>query len=151
MKAYFLFFVLLGFWSCQISPDPISYGRDMCHHCKMTIVDQRYGAELVTTKGKIKKFDAVECMIDYLSSEDITEYAMVLVNTYDQPTDLLNADECRYLISENMPSPMGAFLNAFASSEHLEKAQESNGGEAYSWSEISNNLENLRINPNSDD
>ena len=46
--------------ACQPSPKPIEYGSDMCDYCKMTIVDQQHAAELVTTKGKAFKFDAIE-------------------------------------------------------------------------------------------
>lgn len=41
-------------WSCSIAPEPINYGQDGCHFCKMTIVDKVHAAEIVTTKGKVK-------------------------------------------------------------------------------------------------
>ena len=36
----------------------------------MTIVDPRYGAELVTTKGKVYKYDAVECLINSVYADE---------------------------------------------------------------------------------
>ena len=51
--------------ACTVEPQPIQYGRDNCAFCKMTIVDGRYGSELVSSKGKVFKFDAVECLINF--------------------------------------------------------------------------------------
>src|SRR5215203_1996100 len=39
--------------SCNASPEAIRIGKDNCTFCKMTISDARYGAEIVTAKGKI--------------------------------------------------------------------------------------------------
>ncbi len=37
----------------------------------MTISDVRFGAELVTKKGKVYKFDDVHCILAYLKTKDI--------------------------------------------------------------------------------
>jgi len=52
--------------ACSHEPDPIRYGKDACAHCKMTIMDKRFSAELITAKGKVFKFDAAECMAGFL-------------------------------------------------------------------------------------
>ena len=44
--------ILLITVSCKVEPDEIEYGKDGCHFCKMTIVDNQHAAELVTAKGK---------------------------------------------------------------------------------------------------
>src|SRR5690606_37339040 len=75
--------------SCTPKPEPIEYGSDICHFCKMTIVDQQHAAELVSTKGKVFKFDAIECMLNFEKESTDTEFALHLVNVYDQPK-LLN-------------------------------------------------------------
>ncbi len=31
----------------------------------MLITDNKYGAELITTKGKIYKFDSMECLVEF--------------------------------------------------------------------------------------
>ena len=33
--------------------------------CKMTLVDKKFGAEVVTKKGKVYKFDDLNCMIKF--------------------------------------------------------------------------------------
>ena len=43
--------------SCNIQPQPINYGEDACHFCKMNIIDKQHAAQIVTSKGKAFKFD----------------------------------------------------------------------------------------------
>ncbi len=131
--------VLIGFLTvlgCSISPKPIEYGSDGCHFCSMTIVDRQHAAQIVTEKGKPFKFDASECMMNHLKEVDDSTVALFLVNDYNHPGELIDATQATYLISENIPSPMGEFLTAFASSEDAQEAQKVNGGELLSWDEL---------------
>ena len=130
-----LLFILTA---CQPEPIPISYGTDDCTFCKMTITDNRYGAEFVTDKGKIYKFDAIECMADYVNKNTELLHSYLLVNTYDNPTQLVNASECIFLISNELPSPMGAYLTAFSDKVKADSMQKVKSGSLYSWSEILN-------------
>ncbi|MBT8183890.1 MAG: nitrous oxide reductase accessory protein NosL [Eudoraea sp.] len=137
-SMYSLFFLIVfGLMvSCKVSPQPISYGTDGCHYCSMTIVDRQHAAELVTKKGKVFKFDAVECMLNHLKDEDTTTMAMFLVNDYNAPGELIAAEKAQYLICEEIPSPMGEFLTAFGTREAAEKAFAKHGGETFSWPEL---------------
>jgi len=127
---------------CEAAPEPITYGSDACHFCRMTIVDRQHGAEMVTTKGKVFKFDAVECMINHLRGGDVKAVAFLLVNTYSRPGELLDATKAAYLVSEGIPSPMGEFVTAFENEFEARKAQKKYGGEVYSLEEIRNRLNN---------
>lgn len=124
--------------ACKPESKPILYGEDKCEFCRMTIVDQRFGGEVVTKKGKAYKFDAVECLVNYIDEqvEDESKLEFVLSNTYDQPGDLIHASSCTYLISENMPSPMGKFINPFALSSEAIKLQNQNTGRILNWEEL---------------
>ena len=55
--------------ACSKGPQPINYGEDECEFCKMMVMDKRYGAELVTDKGKIYFFDSIECLVGYLDNK----------------------------------------------------------------------------------
>lgn len=128
--------LVLGFitiMSCSHSPKPIDYGNDGCHFCKMTIVDKIHGAELITVKGKVFKFDAAECMLNYVADRNEAESGTFLTNHYDEPTALISATEATFLISENLPSPMGAYLTAFENTDSAEKIKAEHGGELYTW------------------
>ena len=126
----------LGLNSCGIEPQPIGYGSDICHFCSMTIVDKQHGSEWVTNKGKVYKFDSVECLINNYSQIDEASIALYMCNHYSDPGALINAEKAIFLISEGIPSPMGAYLTAFDSKTSAEKAQAEHGGKIYSWTEL---------------
>lgn len=124
--------------SCKVQPEPIVYGSDACHFCRMTIVDKQHGAELVTKKGKVFKFDAAECMLNYVKSIEEQTVGLFLTNSYKRPGDLLDATRAYYLISEEIPSPMGEYLTAFAKEADAVEARKKHGGTLYSWKELRN-------------
>ncbi|AKA35446.1 nitrous oxide reductase accessory protein NosL [Flagellimonas lutaonensis] len=128
----------LAIGSCSVKPKPIEYGSDACHFCSMTLVDRQHAAQIVTDKGRVYNFDAVECMMNHLKEVDNSTVALFLVNGYTQPGELIDATKATYLISEGIPSPMGEFLTAFDSRADAEKAQQQHGGELYSWNELRN-------------
>jgi len=138
MKYTFIIAVGIFFFCCTPEHKPIAYGQDKCDFCRMSIVDQRFGGEIVTQKGKVFKFDAVECMVNYLDEqvEDDSKIKMILTNTYDRPGELLEARECLFLKSENMPSPMGMFLNPFGDISEALKYQKEQSGTIYKWEEL---------------
>ncbi len=128
---------LLLLVACSPEPQPIEYGLDACYACRMNIVDARHAAELVTEKGKIYKFDAIECMVPYYNNHsDETPFALVLVSDYAQPGALIDGRTSQFLISEAIPSPMGGNLSALASREEADQLLEDNGGDVYDWSQL---------------
>ena len=62
--------------------------------------------------------------------------ALFLVNDFDHPGELVDAKKATYLVSENIPSPMGAFLSAFSEQQAAQNTLDMNGGELYTWTEI---------------
>ncbi len=124
--------------SCSPQPEEIEYGKDECVYCKMTIVDEKFGAELVTQKGKVFKFDAIECMFDYIyDSEEVkNEFSFYLVNRFSEPKVLSDATSSYFLISQSIPSPMGGNLSAYKSTEEAKNKLGNNAGELYNWNEI---------------
>ncbi len=135
-KQVSILILLFVFVSCNVSPKSIDYGSDGCYFCKMTIVDKIHAAEIVTKKGKVYKFDATECMINFLKEFDNSKVELILSNHYYQPEALIDATKVTFLISDNIPSPMGAFLSAFATIEEAKKIQSNKGGELYTWEEL---------------
>ncbi len=126
-------FVLLIFVSCEVRPKPIDYGSEGCHFCSMTIVDRQHAAQFVTRKGKVYSFDAIECMINYTKELAMEDIQLFLCNHYTSPEELIDATKATFLISERIPSPMGANLTAFETQELAKNFQSENKGELYSW------------------
>ncbi|MTI27205.1 nitrous oxide reductase accessory protein NosL [Fulvivirga kasyanovii] len=141
-KLIYIIITCMVFAACKPEPEPIHYGQDGCSYCKMTIVDPRYGSELVTDKGKVYKFDAVECLINYMNENAGTSFAHVLVSTFDQKT-LKEAAGCYYLRSGNLPSPMGMYITGVSDKQVAEKFDDEYGGQLYSWDELLKSFDSL--------
>jgi len=108
----------------------------------MEIVDEKFGAEIVTNKGKIFKFDSGECMINFVNNGKIKREEVKsfwIVNTA-QPKQLIDATKAFYLHSQNYPSPMGAFLSAFETEDQLKQFQTQYGGDEWTWDEAMKNV-----------
>ena len=118
--------------ACSTTPQPIHYGSDACVFCQMTIVDRQHAAQVVTVKGKSYKYDAIECMMNDLRRWKHPDAELLLVSDYASPGTLTDATTAHYLISEDIPSPMGEFLTAFSTRE-LRDAQSVEKGEKLNW------------------
>ncbi|MEO8934060.1 MAG: nitrous oxide reductase accessory protein NosL [Xanthomarina sp.] len=142
MKQFiFLAIISLVLTSCNSDPQPINYGQDGCNYCDMTIVDRQHASQLVTSKGKAYKYDAIECMVHALQDEfKNTEMTHYLVADFRQPGVLIDATKASFLVSEKLQSPMGANLSGFLNKEAVKKAQEEFTGDIYSWKEIQEHL-----------
>jgi copper chaperone NosL len=126
------------FLSCGLEPEPINYGKDLCAHCNMKIMDKRYGAEFVNSKGKVFKFDSGECLIEYINQNNLSgaDNGLKLVTDFNNPGNLIKTGEATFIISQKLPSPMGAFLTAFSSKNEAQKKVDELGGEVFNWSSV---------------
>lgn len=128
--------LLLGFVACNTGPKEIDFNSDTCDFCTMSIVDRPYGTELVTEKGKIYKFDSTECMLNYMQENSEQTYSHIMTCTMDNPGVLTDAQSAYYLVSPNLPSPMGANITAFSTRELAETSRNENEGEVYDFEGI---------------
>lgn len=124
--------------ACASGPEPINYGKDACDHCRMTIMDSKFGAELVTSKGKVFKFDDVNCMVNFGAKlpGGLDEAAHVLVADMEQPFTLVPVQEACFVRADEVRSPMGSRVAAFGTeancSEHMANWQ----GERLDWQAV---------------
>ena len=132
-------FSILLFAGCQISLEPIAYGKDQCNYCKMNIVDRQHAAQVVTIKGKQYKFDAIECLVNNLSEFGEENLALVKITDFENRV-MIDAQTATYLICPEIKSPMGAFLSGFSSQEDAIRLQEKYSGNKYNWIELKNEL-----------
>lgn len=132
------FLILITTVSCNTIPEPLKTGVDNCHYCKMTISDVRFGAELVTTKGKIYKFDDTHCIISFikkgeLQSENIK--TIYLVN-YSGNHQLVDVNKTLLLQSADLKSPMGGNVAAFDHMDSLLVIQKRFSGSIVTWNNL---------------
>ncbi|SFV29173.1 nitrous oxide reductase accessory protein NosL [Thermoflavifilum thermophilum] len=114
--------------ACKPKPEPIKYGYDSCDFCRMTIVDKRFGGELITSKGKVYKFDSIDCLDSFYHSAH-ESFAYVLFVDYNQPGTLIPAKDAYLLYSPQLHSPMGEGVAAFTDKQQAEEMQKKYGGE----------------------
>lgn len=129
---------LLATLACSPKPQPIAYGEATCDQCLMGIVDERWGAEIVTRTGKVHVFDSVECMVAHLIHDaDRDEVHSVWVTDFANPPALVPVSEAFFLRSDNLRSPMGLGLTAFGKGSIRRRAvEDSFGGDLMGWDEV---------------
>ena len=124
--------------ACTVEPEALQYGNDGCHHCKMTLMDKKFGAELVTSKGKIYKFDDVNCMLTFYNSNEVPpeDFSHKLVVDFSQPAKLIDAANAFYLKSTEIKSPMASQVAAFEKKESMDDAKRQLNGIYLVWGEL---------------
>lgn len=138
MKVLLSAILLASLMACSAEPEPIQYGTDACHACKMTLMDKKFGAELVTKKGRVYKFDDVNCMLNFYNSEDVSaeEFKYKLVVDFTQPAKLIEAGDAFYLKSPAIKSPMASQVAAFEKKENMEDLKKQLTGIYLVWGEL---------------
>lgn len=133
-----LSFTLIFLNSCSTEPVPIRIGKDNCDFCKMTISDKRFGAEIVTNKTKVFKFDDSHCVLRFLKESDIKsqDIAGVYFVDFNSPNDLIDANKAFYLQSPELKSPMNGNIAAFSNQESLENALPKFYGNTITWEDM---------------
>ncbi len=123
---------------CSVKPEPIEFGKDACYVCKMTLVDRRFGAELVTKKGKIYKFDDLRCFADFYRSGVVPESDIhqALVVDFAEAVPLVVSTEAIFVRSDAARSPMGGGVAAFSSTVQANQQLEDWKGQLIQWGEI---------------
>jgi copper chaperone NosL len=126
--------------ACTAVPEAINYGKDNCHFCKMTITDHRYGAEILTLKGRVYKYDELSCLISNISDAtfDKTSIKEYYITDFCGKHKLTPASECLFLKSSVLRSPMGGNVIAFTSPDSLKLYQTKLDGEVVEWSKLLN-------------
>jgi copper chaperone NosL len=100
--------------ACVGTPPPIEYGIQGCDYCRMEITDSRYGAQLVTTRGKVYAFDSIECLASFAETLPEDRIRSILVTDFSRPGTMIPVENARFYRDERRGGPMGAGLLAVA-------------------------------------
>jgi copper chaperone NosL len=125
--------------SCSVGPEIIRFGKDGCDHCKMTIMDKKYGGEIVTAKGKIFRFDDVRCLIDYEKSGAITKEneGTVYLLDYSGNGNFIPSNKAFFLKCDALHTPMGGNIAVFKDEASRQKVMDELHGTSVTWEELS--------------
>ena len=123
--------------SCQHGPTPLRLGQDHCEFCMMTVSDSRFGAEIITKKGRIYKFDDIHCLRGSINANHPAKTEISAIYLIDfEKGGWLKSQDAALLESETFRTPMGGNIAAFADSLHRQQFLEQNKGRLVTWNDI---------------
>jgi copper chaperone NosL len=128
---------------CSPKPEKLIAATDNCIECKMTIMDPRFGAEIVTKKGKTYKFDDARCLASFLKRRgvELGDIHQTLVCDYNAPDQFIKVSAAEFVVSSQLKSPMGGNAAAFKNEETAKKkATTIEGSKVTNWATLYNIL-----------
>ena len=138
MKCIFSVLVTLLCLSCNTQPQVLVVGKDVCYFCKMPVADARFGAELITVKGKIYKFDDIGCMISFMKNDlpSAEKTKDLYVVSYENNQKLMHVNETVFLKSAQLHTPMNSGIAACASHDEAASLMKEFPGEILTWQQL---------------
>jgi copper chaperone NosL len=129
---------LLSTTSCNTKPEAFNYGKDICADCSMTIMDPKFGAELITDKGKIYKFDDAHCVLEFIKSSKVkpADIAQTVFIDYENNKNFLDVESLFFVVSPQLKSPMNSNAAAFSNKQNAEKVATETKGVVKTWEEL---------------
>ena len=123
--------------SCsEAKPIQAKLNVDNCDYCKMTISDAKFVAEIITKKGRIYKFDDIDCMRNYNKENPNPDGVKLFVADFEQPEAFLNVAEASFVKGDTIASPMGGNTVAFSDAKKAETFSANLPVQILNWSDI---------------
>ncbi len=135
--------IALMFAGCNPKAEKINLGKDQCAECKMTIADPKFGAEIVTKKGKLYKFDDTHCVATFLERRgvELSNIHKTLFVQYNGNNEFVDVESAEFVVSSQFRSPMGGNAAAFKNAaEAKAKSAEIPGSKVTNWATLYNIL-----------
>ncbi|WP_439506460.1 nitrous oxide reductase accessory protein NosL [Sediminibacterium sp.] len=130
-------FMIFLFASCSSKkPEALEVNKDQCEFCKMAVADVRFGAESISSKGRIYKFDDLNCMISFKKSNEKIKMNQFFVNDYEANNQLIDATTAWYIMHETVKSPMGSNTAAFSKRATAQNKARIISTEVLSWDQL---------------
>lgn len=117
-------------------PEPITLNEDQCDYCRMTISDSRFGGEAVLATGRVRKFDSVECLADWVRATPADGRRALYVIDLQHPGTFVPAGTAGFLKGALIKSPMGQAVVSFADTARAEQQRSMLGGRVLTWAQL---------------
>jgi copper chaperone NosL len=115
-------------------PPEIEYGVDVCSRCNMIISEERYAGGVVDENGDALVFDDIGEMIFVLQEEGLNDRR---VWVHDANTlEWINGTEAFFVASDDVVTPMGSGVTAFAEKADADTFAAENAGKVMMWEEM---------------
>lgn len=124
--------------SCQPATVALQHGKDECAGCKMLLADKHYGSAFVTDKGKVFKFDDLNCLLKHIEENRQTPGKALVVN-FSKDGELLPVENAVFLKHPKLRTPMNSGLAAFATADAAQAVDRElgGGGKILNWAKAS--------------
>lgn len=136
-KVFYFLFIALTLSCAKKGADPIKLNKDGCDFCKMKIADGKFGAELITEKGRVYKFDDIHCMMNYHKENATVKVKNFYISDFNQVNVLIPAETAFYVKDGSINSPMHGNTIAVQTKEEASQMVEKFNATPISWNEIS--------------
>ncbi|MBL0940677.1 MAG: nitrous oxide reductase accessory protein NosL [Gemmatimonadaceae bacterium] len=128
---------LVALGACDAGPRPLIAGQDSCGYCRMSIDDVRFGALVITAKGKQQTFDSIECAASFVASLPAGEAPRsIWVANFANPGEWVDATQATFLHASGLRSPMGRELVAFTPAFNADSLARTHGGNRMTWADV---------------
>jgi copper chaperone NosL len=115
-------------------PPEIEYGSDVCSRCGMIISEERYAGGIVDENGDALIYDDIGEMIFVIQEEGLQE-RRIWVHDADS-LQWLDGTTAFYVISQDVVTPMGSGVTAFAERGDAEAFAGANSGMVMTWEQM---------------
>ena len=131
-------FVLLLLACGTPGPVALRWDEESCRHCHMILADRRFGAEVVTTRGRALSFDDAGCAANHLATgaTPAAEVSSVWVIDYTHPGILIAADSALFVRSSAFHTPMGSGVVATPTLAAATALVHQTGGIVLTWDQV---------------
>jgi copper chaperone NosL len=127
----------VGLGCSDQGPARMHYGDDQCDYCKMNIVDPAFGSQLVSDKGKVFKFDSIECLAAYEQTHKSLQTGSTRwLADINQPGSFVEGRKAFIVSGHTLRSPMGLGLAATSRLEDGRQLATETNGRVLSWQEV---------------
>ena len=119
-------------------PKPISIGVENCDFCLMGIANNRLAGEIVSPKGKVYKFDSIECLASFYQDHKLPEPGKdkIWVHDFFHPKEWLPGKSTYFLHSKKINTPMGMGLIALKNESQRATARSRFEGTEMDWNQV---------------
>lgn len=115
-RRQFVIGAFAGILACsRAAPQPaaVDTRNDSCAHCRMSVSDARFAAQIVAPGEEPRFFDDIGCMRTFLETHAAPPDATAYVADH-RTTQWIVAARALYVRNDRVTTPMGSHLLAFA-------------------------------------
>lgn len=125
--------------SAEAAPPEIRFGEDLCAHCNMIISDPRFAAgyarELSPGRYESLAFDDIGDMLAMAAANPNHSVVAWYVHDYTSE-EWIDATTATYVVSQEISTPMGFGIVAYAEADAATSMAAEVGGEVLTWQEL---------------